>query len=117
MLGWDGNSVMCDKILVSDCPENLPDCLKDKIADTLFLQFKTMAPLMDTEISIEEFKEAFANWKESTTTSPSKQHLGHYCSIFAPDGHIDEDVLGEKIMYIHYQMICSASETGIPLER
>ncbi len=117
MFGWDGNSDTCNKILEGEPPAHLPDRLKNEIADTFFQQFKTAAPTLDTEISIQEFKEAFAKWKESTTTSPSQRHLGHYRSLMAPDGHIDEESLGEQIMLIHYQMVCSTLATGTPLER
>ena len=116
MFKWDSDSDVCTKILQGKRLENLPKRLNPTIAQTMFEQFEVAAPKMEADISYEEFKETFSNWREMTTTSPSGRHLGHYCSLFTPDGTIDEDAIGEQIMLIHYQITMCAVATGTPLE-
>ncbi len=116
-MGWNGDSEICNDILAGHPPANLSERLQNDVADEFFRQFKAVAPLMETEFTFQEFKETFANWKESTTTSPLKRHLGHYRSLFAPDGQIDKDDIGGKLLMMHYQMMCTALVTGMPLER
>jgi hypothetical protein len=45
--------------------------------------------------SFDDFKDAMRRWKESTSTSPSGRHLGHYISLLTKIGD-DTDELGEK---------------------
>ena len=35
-----------------------------------------------SEITHDEWKNKFKHWKESTSTSPSGVHLGHYKTLF-----------------------------------
>jgi hypothetical protein len=44
-------------------------------------EIKVLGKKIDTEISKEDFISGFKGWKESTSTSPSGQHLGHYKAI------------------------------------
>ena len=37
--------------------------------------------LINTDITKKDFHQMFSKWKESTTTSPSGRHLGHYKAI------------------------------------
>jgi hypothetical protein len=36
---------------------------------------------IDTDITEQDVKKGFAKWTESTTTSPSGRHLGHYKAL------------------------------------
>ena len=38
-------------------------------------------------ISVEDMTSGFRKWKESTTTSPSHRHLGHYKSFLVSDSN------------------------------
>jgi hypothetical protein len=42
---------------------------------------KVFGKKIDCEITEEDFMSGFKKWKESTSTSPSIQHLGHYTAI------------------------------------
>ena len=33
---------------------------------------------IDTEVTEQAFRQGINGWKESTSTSPSRRHLGHY---------------------------------------
>jgi hypothetical protein len=44
-------------------------------------EIKVLGKKIDTEISEEDFISGFKGWKESTSTSPSGRHLGHYKAI------------------------------------
>ena len=83
----------------------------------MFEQSAVLAPQMDADITFKEFQDTFRKWRESTTTSPSGRHLGHYRSLFTPEGTIDEEDIGAKVMMIHYQVTMCAVATGTPLER
>jgi hypothetical protein len=49
-------------------------------------EIKVLSEKIDCEISEEDFISGFKKWKESTSTSPSGQHLGHYKAIvYDPD--------------------------------
>jgi hypothetical protein len=42
---------------------------------------KVLGKKIDSKLSDEDFIEGFKKWKESTSTSPSRQHLWHYKAI------------------------------------
>jgi hypothetical protein len=44
-------------------------------------EIKVLSEKIDCEISEEDFILGFKKWKESTSTSPSGWHLGHYKAI------------------------------------
>jgi hypothetical protein len=44
-------------------------------------EIKVLGKKIDTKISEEDFISGFKSWKESTSTSPSDRHLGHYKAI------------------------------------
>jgi hypothetical protein len=49
-------------------------------------EIKVLGKKIDCEITEEDFISAFKAWKESTSTSPSGRHLGHYKAIiYDPD--------------------------------
>jgi hypothetical protein len=55
--------------------ENQPEYVQkiiDKLSDEKNL------PLINGEITFEEFAQGINKWREATTTSPSGRHLGHY---------------------------------------
>jgi hypothetical protein len=44
-------------------------------------EIKVLGKKIDSKISDEDFIDGFKKWKESTSTSPSGQHLWHYKAI------------------------------------
>lgn len=52
-------------------------------------------------ITLDEFKSNVRKWKESTSTSPSGRHLGHYCTAILDNcvASIHTDMLNLPIQY------------------
>ena len=117
IFGWDSSSHTCSQIMKGIAPENISERLSDSVTAAMFTHFKQAAPTMEAELTFQEFQQGFAIWRELTTTSPSKQHLGHYRSLFAPDGQVDEENLGNQILYIHFQVTMAATATDVSLKR
>jgi hypothetical protein len=46
---------------------------------------KENLPKIDETINFEDFTKAIKTWRESTSTSPSGRHLGHYKSLMVDD--------------------------------
>jgi hypothetical protein len=42
------------------------------------------------EVSTEDFYHGFQHWKESTSTSPSGRHLGHYKAIINGENYVSK---------------------------
>jgi hypothetical protein len=78
----------------------------DEISDITRLFLDNMTRITETEsapkfLTIEEFKGKFKVWRESTSTSPSGRHLGHYKALVAI---IDRSLEGgERTKYKAYQ--------------
>ena len=76
---------------------------------------KTNSDPIPSIIPLEEIKQAYRKWKESTNTSPSGIHLGHYHALLVNDGqpytnnHPDP---AEKIWYIIYLIINTSIKNG-----
>ena len=57
----------------------------DDITQLLIQHIKQVDdPTIDGTITHDEFKEKIQSWRESTSTSPSGVHLGHYRAYYAP---------------------------------
>jgi ribonuclease HI len=76
----------------------------------------------DNIITFTEFKQAFSKWNESTSTSPSGRHLGHYKCLLKHD-HCDKlynqyyQDPKEKIIQVYYNIIKASIQLGISLNR
>ena len=65
-------------------------------------------------------KEQFQKWRERTSTSPSKIHLGHYKCILVPDNNKDDITISNfnnNMLHIHNVMINSSLSLGALLNR
>ena len=51
-------------------------------------------------ISLKEFKQGYNKWKERTTTSPPRRHLGHYYALLAHDGEEKECTFSDDMWRI-----------------
>ena len=60
-----------------------PPCNVDDATSLLLGELKQQCPELDetTNIGHEELKQTFKKWRESTSTSPSGRHLGHYRAL------------------------------------
>ena len=61
----------------------------------------------NNNIPINEYKQGFKKWKESTTISPSGRHLGHHHSLLSPDGtqyNEDKEDFSDRMWHIHHSM-------------
>ena len=111
-IGWSTELDWCQEILAGW--EHAP--LNDRMALELsqaFFQHLSMATqsIMDSEITLEEFKSEFSAWKETTSTSPLSCHLSHYKSLFVADSwdkEKDGPNPGFKILQIHFWMMLIA---------
>ena len=120
IFGIDGDSEATEDLLRGIMPDisNLPievQLILKKIS-------QDPQPAIDPSISVEDLKNLFKNWKESTSTSPSGCHLGHWHALLAPDGtrpnpDSSEDSTEDQIMQIHANILNTAVTSGIPLER
>ena len=71
-------------------------------------------------ISLTDMTQGFKKWKESTTTSPSTRHLGHYKSFLVSDGKdndTDHCSFNTRMVYAFNTIINATIESGHPLKR
>jgi hypothetical protein len=75
---------------------------------------------INKEVTYEEFENGIHKWKESTTTSPSGRHLGHYkvlLSVSVKDVHQPTINISTKIMQVYYKVALATANLGKSLER
>jgi hypothetical protein len=56
----------------------------------------------------DDFKDALHRWKETTSTSPSGRHLGHYISLLKNINN-EKDEISDCILRLHHTMLQIAS--------
>ena len=63
---------------------------------------------------LDQIIQAFKKWNESTTTSPSGLHLGHYKALIAPDGMntAETKIQSDYIWLIIYIIINASIQVG-----
>jgi hypothetical protein len=71
---------------------------------------------VDNLITFDDYKDALHKWKESTSTSPSSRHLGHYISLLKRIGN-ETDEIGETILRLHHTMLQIAQHHCKPYDR
>ena len=65
-------------------------------------------------------KQGFQNWKDTTSTSPSNRHLGHYKALLVSDSLYDNKIHQQKnpeILHIHNTILNTSTFLGLPLGR
>jgi hypothetical protein len=99
----------------------IPDYALPEESEAIIKQImKHKLPEFDSEVTIDEVKLAFKNWKETTATSPSGRHLGHYKALFAPDGidhSAEEETQGDQIMSIYVKLLNLAIQSSYSMHR
>ena len=71
-------------------------------------------------IPLNEYKQGFKKWKESTTTSPSGRHLGHHHSLLSPDGNQynkNKEDFSDRMWNLHHSITSIALLNEKPLHR
>ena len=71
-------------------------------------------------ISIEDMTSGFRKWKESTTTSPSQRHLGHYKSFLVSDSNdtkTEHANFDKAVLQTINTIINATIASGVPLTR
>ena len=72
-----------------DDPDSVSDDEEPIASDPLDQAHLLAQPEISLKISREEIRQVFKLWKESTPTSPSGRHLGHYKSLVGDDDFAD----------------------------
>jgi hypothetical protein len=67
-------------------------------------------------ITFDEHKDALSKWKETTSTSPSSRHLGHYISLLKLIGD-ETDEISDRILHLHHTMLQLAQQQCQPFEQ
>ena len=71
-------------------------------------------------IPLNEYKEGFKKWKESTTTSLSGRDLGHHHSLLSPDGNQynkNKEDSSDRMSNLHHSITSIALLNEKPLHR
>ena len=81
------------------------------------LSSKTPIDLLPPQISEADMQKKFSIWKESTSTSPSGRHLGHYRSLLPTElpedpQSTDMNTYRAKLMAMHHSVINLALKNG-----
>jgi hypothetical protein len=120
IFGIDGDSEETEALLRGELPDM--EALPIEVQLILKEIAKSPQPTLDPTISCDDLKSLFKNWKETTSTSPSGCHLGHWHALLAPDGtrpnpDDKEDPIEDNIMRIHTYILNTSIESGIPPNR
>jgi hypothetical protein len=112
-MGTSGALEFCDNVLQGTADlSNLPTTLQ-AIFQQLHQQHTTE---VNDLISFDDYKDALSKWKETTSTSPSRRHLGHYVSLLKIIGD-ETDEMSTKILQLHHKMLQLAQQRCKPFEQ
>jgi ribonuclease HI len=123
LFDYDGTSMSATDLLEGTLEVNtIPDVTASARTLLDLLSNQQKLPTMDNSISFAEFNNALKKWNESTSTSPSGRHLGHYKVLLRPDYceelydqyYTDPKV---RILQVYYDILTYASTSGISLRR
>ena len=101
---------------LNGCPPQYNQPLVDKLLSHL----KQKVSPTKSELSLHDLVSRFRKWSESTTTSPSRRHLGHYKSLL-PDHNYDPNEYTSspegQILLVHLSLLNFCARTGYSLQR
>ena len=101
MLGWGGTTPEAKELLRGNIdPTTITgiDRATTEILKILSQPIEGIQPI-DNRLTIDDMSQGFKNWKETTSTSPSGRHLGHYKATLAyPHLEETEDENGNAII-------------------
>ena len=122
LLGQDsltpfGNSLLLGKTNLTHLP--LPSLQKLYLSELRKSSSALSSPLHH-HISLSDMSQGFKKWRESTSTSPSNRHLGHYKSFLVSDGKENDDEhysFNHQMLQTSNTILNATIESGIPLTR
>ena len=112
---WDTTSPAHKNTLDGNPPEHDDPMIKELLTRLK----RRIAPTTPT-ITLAEFIKRLRRWKESTTTSPSRRHLGHYKALLPPSTcPLDEykSTLAGEILLVHLALLNFCATSGHSLKR
>jgi hypothetical protein len=119
IFGYEGtNQIAKELVDKQTVPTNL--IIQDQYTQSIIDQLSdgNNLPTNQEDITFDEFKAAFINWKENTTTSPSGRHLGHYKLLTRlPVLDNQNNNLSEIILNLYYNVTKIAASIGTSLNR
>jgi hypothetical protein len=83
-IDWMASTISADMILNGEDP--FEDIAIPDIARKLLASFAHSSPLdaVSDEVTLDDWTAKMKSWKETTSTSPSGMHLGHYKTVIKP---------------------------------
>jgi hypothetical protein len=96
LVGYSGLTKVAKAIVDGNFLEQYGDSV-DMLPETTHLIMELAMPdeiwqlgKINHEVSTEDFYHGFQHWKESTSTSPSGRHLGHYKAIINGENYVSK---------------------------
>ena len=92
----------------------------DPLLNKLLHRLRQRVSPSKPQITLHEFVRRLRRWKETTSTSPSRRHLGHYKSLLPPPSYTPEEYLSSqegKLLSVHLSMLNFCARTGYSLQR
>jgi hypothetical protein len=108
LVGFDGLTEQADAIISGECISHMGIPMNREFQ--VFLEEckrPSNVPEISAFISLEDFKKYVKRWKETTSTSPSGRHLGHYKTA----------ILDDDVAQLHVGMINFPITYGFAPER
>ena len=97
-----------------------PPSTDDPLLSQLLSWLTSRVPPTNPTITMHELIRRLRRWKEATTTSPSRRHLGHYKALLPPTNYNLQDFLVEpegQILSVHLHLLNFCATTGCSLRR
>jgi hypothetical protein len=112
-LGVSGTTPFCNQVLAGTADlSNRPITLQ-----AIFQQLHQPHSVdISTAIDFDNFKDALHQWKETTSTSPSGRHLGHYITLLKIISD-ETDTMADDILHLHHTMLQIAQYQCKPFNR
>ena len=122
LLGYNSFIHFGNKVL--DGSVNLTNKNLSPLQQLFSKQLKKQSGLLTSpiskHISIKQMSDGLKCRRESTSTSPSKRHLGHYKSLLTSDGKENNKIIthfNAFMLQLHNTLINASISTGVPLTR
>lgn len=115
-IGHAAESEEAEQILRGEIPESFLDA--DEYALEILREIgKSTLPQMPIQFDTETIKQGFRKWKETTSTSPSNNHLGLWRAMTYPTITEEETEVINRMWIAHSELINFSFSTGRPLHR
>jgi hypothetical protein len=118
LLSWEGDTAAADLILRGE----YTNAELDDITQLLLKHCQSVSEpdVIKPELTLEEFTGKLRIWRESTSTSPSGRHLGHYKAVCRPiayacESHECADLEDSCLALLQAAGVRNQEEWSIPL--